>query len=120
VPNTLTTQAPGGGRAGIPGANRPVRSLWPKFEASFSRSLQRVRNADEFGSTSFAASRPSTPVILLSSRNDNDNDNDNDNENEMGKKKSKSTSLSWCWYCDREFEDDRVLLQHQKGMLFDC
>ncbi|KAH8913739.1 hypothetical protein BT69DRAFT_1310923 [Atractiella rhizophila] len=41
----------------------------------------------------------------------------------MGKKKgkkSKNLYASWCWYCDREFEDDKVLLQHQKAKHFRC
>ncbi|KAJ1665502.1 hypothetical protein EV178_003144 [Coemansia sp. RSA 1646] len=39
----------------------------------------------------------------------------------MGKKKSKKTELKpWCWYCDREFEDEKVLIQHQKARHFKC
>ncbi|GAA5946458.1 hypothetical protein JCM3765_000252 [Sporobolomyces pararoseus] len=41
----------------------------------------------------------------------------------MGKKKSKSqklAALAWCWYCDRTFEDQRVLLSHQKAKHFRC
>ncbi|GAA6009335.1 hypothetical protein JCM11491_004277 [Sporobolomyces phaffii] len=41
----------------------------------------------------------------------------------MGKKKSKAqklASLAWCWYCDRTFEDQRVLLSHQKAKHFRC
>ncbi|GAA5873806.1 hypothetical protein JCM8547_005951 [Rhodosporidiobolus lusitaniae] len=41
----------------------------------------------------------------------------------MAKKKSKSkkvASLAWCWYCDRTFEDQRVLLSHQKAKHFRC
>ncbi|KAH9832838.1 uncharacterized protein C8Q71DRAFT_713443 [Rhodofomes roseus] len=26
----------------------------------------------------------------------------------------------WCWYCEREFEDDKVLMQHQKAKHFKC
>ncbi|KAL7425141.1 hypothetical protein Q5752_000829 [Cryptotrichosporon argae] len=26
----------------------------------------------------------------------------------------------WCWYCEREFEDEKVLLQHQKSKHFKC
>lgn len=26
----------------------------------------------------------------------------------------------WCWYCDREFDDDKVLIQHQKARHFKC
>lgn len=28
--------------------------------------------------------------------------------------------LPWCWYCDREFEDDKILIQHQKAKHFKC
>ncbi|GAA5967090.1 hypothetical protein JCM11641_000438 [Rhodosporidiobolus odoratus] len=41
----------------------------------------------------------------------------------MAKKKSKSkkmAALAWCWYCDRTFEDQRVLLSHQKAKHFRC
>ncbi|GAA5884416.1 hypothetical protein JCM6882_005244 [Rhodosporidiobolus microsporus] len=41
----------------------------------------------------------------------------------MAKKKSKTkkiASLAWCWYCDRTFEDQRVLLSHQKAKHFRC
>ncbi|EPQ30599.1 uncharacterized protein PFL1_02123 [Pseudozyma flocculosa PF-1] len=39
----------------------------------------------------------------------------------MGKKKRKAPQLeAWCWYCDREFEDDKVLLQHQKAKHYRC
>ncbi|KAJ2762722.1 hypothetical protein H4S06_000503, partial [Coemansia sp. BCRC 34490] len=39
----------------------------------------------------------------------------------MGKKKSKKTELKpWCWYCEREFEDEKVLIQHQKAKHFKC
>ncbi|EJD36895.1 hypothetical protein AURDEDRAFT_116988 [Auricularia subglabra TFB-10046 SS5] len=36
------------------------------------------------------------------------------------KKKSKQTLLPWCWYCEREFEDEKVLMQHQKAKHFKC
>ncbi|TEB21911.1 hypothetical protein FA13DRAFT_1614628, partial [Coprinellus micaceus] len=26
----------------------------------------------------------------------------------------------WCWYCEREFEDEKVLMQHQKAKHFKC
>ncbi|KAI0988538.1 hypothetical protein GJ496_000466 [Pomphorhynchus laevis] len=26
----------------------------------------------------------------------------------------------WCWYCNREFEDEKILLQHQKAKHFKC
>lgn len=38
----------------------------------------------------------------------------------MTKKKKKSQPLSWCWYCDREFEDEKVLILHQKAKHFKC
>ncbi|GAA6054200.1 hypothetical protein JCM3770_001387, partial [Rhodotorula araucariae] len=41
----------------------------------------------------------------------------------MGKKKSKTkriADMAWCWYCDRTFEDQRVLLAHQKAKHFRC
>ncbi|KAF9038003.1 hypothetical protein BJ165DRAFT_416859 [Panaeolus papilionaceus] len=57
----------------------------------------------------------------------------------MGKKKNKQVSFlssrssyffpcpnrdqiirPWCWYCEREFEDEKVLMQHQKAKHFKC
>ncbi|KAL5532847.1 hypothetical protein ACEPAF_4621 [Sanghuangporus sanghuang] len=39
----------------------------------------------------------------------------------MGKKrKSKVIIRPWCWYCEREFEDEKVLMQHQKAKHFKC
>ncbi|WWD20294.1 hypothetical protein CI109_104770 [Kwoniella shandongensis] len=40
----------------------------------------------------------------------------------MGKKKRAQIFVlkPWCWYCEREFEDDKVLLQHQKSKHFKC
>ncbi|KAJ2671364.1 hypothetical protein GGI25_005521 [Coemansia spiralis] len=39
----------------------------------------------------------------------------------MGRKKSKKLELRpWCWYCEREFEDEKVLIQHQKAKHFKC
>ncbi|OWZ37869.1 hypothetical protein LQV05_005605 [Cryptococcus neoformans] len=40
----------------------------------------------------------------------------------MGKKKRSQVFVlkPWCWYCEREFEDDKVLLQHQKSKHFKC
>ncbi|KAJ2078138.1 hypothetical protein H4R24_004692 [Coemansia sp. RSA 988] len=39
----------------------------------------------------------------------------------MGKKKSKKSSFKpWCWYCEREFEDEKVLVNHQKAKHFKC
>lgn len=37
----------------------------------------------------------------------------------MGRKKKKQTK-PWCWYCNREFDDDKILLQHQKAKHFKC
>ena len=35
--------------------------------------------------------------------------------------KPKSSYLkSWCWYCDRDFDNDAVLIQHQKARHFKC
>jgi hypothetical protein len=36
------------------------------------------------------------------------------------KKAKKAAHASWCWYCDREFQDDKVLLSHQKSKHFRC
>ncbi|TKY87560.1 hypothetical protein EX895_003574 [Sporisorium graminicola] len=39
----------------------------------------------------------------------------------MTKKKRKAPQLeAWCWYCDRDFEDEKVLLQHQKSKHYRC
>ncbi|XP_052185029.1 protein SUPPRESSOR OF FRI 4-like isoform X3 [Diospyros lotus] len=38
----------------------------------------------------------------------------------MGKKKKRATSKVWCYYCDREFEDEKILVQHQKAKHFKC
>lgn len=37
----------------------------------------------------------------------------------MGRKKKKQ-SKPWCWYCNREFDDEKILLQHQKAKHFKC
>ncbi|KAF8206171.1 hypothetical protein K438DRAFT_1904943 [Mycena galopus ATCC 62051] len=37
-----------------------------------------------------------------------------------GKKKNKNVIRPWCWYCEREFEDEKVLMQHQKAKHFKC
>ncbi|CAM6093884.1 unnamed protein product [Calypogeia fissa] len=37
----------------------------------------------------------------------------------MGKKKKKSLKV-WCFYCEREFEDEKILIQHQKAKHFKC
>ncbi|KAJ1827164.1 hypothetical protein LPJ56_001809 [Coemansia sp. RSA 2599] len=39
----------------------------------------------------------------------------------MGRKKSRKIVFKpWCWYCEREFEDEKVLIQHQKAKHFKC
>ncbi|KAF9443426.1 hypothetical protein P691DRAFT_808961, partial [Macrolepiota fuliginosa MF-IS2] len=38
----------------------------------------------------------------------------------MAKKKNKQLLRPWCWYCEREFEDEKVLMQHQKAKHFKC
>ncbi|TFK20021.1 hypothetical protein FA15DRAFT_682714 [Coprinopsis marcescibilis] len=38
----------------------------------------------------------------------------------MAKKKNKPLIRPWCWYCEREFEDEKVLMQHQKAKHFKC
>ncbi|KAL8597438.1 hypothetical protein ACOMHN_050936 [Nucella lapillus] len=37
----------------------------------------------------------------------------------MGRKKKK-VSKPWCWYCNREFDDEKILIQHQKAKHFKC
>ncbi|KAJ7570513.1 hypothetical protein O6H91_01G123700 [Diphasiastrum complanatum] len=37
----------------------------------------------------------------------------------MGKKKRKTIKV-WCYYCEREFEDEKILVQHQKAKHFKC
>jgi ribosomal protein L34E len=36
----------------------------------------------------------------------------------MGRKRK--ASLPWCYYCGREFEDEKVLLLHQRAKHFRC
>ncbi|KAK4399557.1 protein SUPPRESSOR OF FRI 4 [Sesamum angolense] len=39
----------------------------------------------------------------------------------MGKKKKRgAVDKVWCYYCDREFEDEKILVQHQKAKHFKC
>lgn len=43
----------------------------------------------------------------------------------MGKKKKKITRASlklkvWCYYCDGEFADEKILVEHQKDNHFKC
>ncbi|KAF2076165.1 hypothetical protein CYY_002518 [Polysphondylium violaceum] len=37
----------------------------------------------------------------------------------MGKKRQ-SQEKPYCWYCDRKFEDETILIQHQKAKHFKC
>jgi hypothetical protein len=37
----------------------------------------------------------------------------------MGRKKKKAQK-PWCWYCNREFDDEKILVQHQKAKHFKC
>ncbi|XAR52395.1 hypothetical protein NMG60_11020465 [Bertholletia excelsa] len=38
----------------------------------------------------------------------------------MGKKKKRASTKVWCYYCDREFDDEKILVQHQKAKHFKC
>eukprot|EP01132_Coremiostelium_polycephalum_P007618 gene7618-9370_t len=38
----------------------------------------------------------------------------------MGKKKRSSQEKPYCWYCERTFEDEQILIQHQKAKHFKC
>lgn len=37
----------------------------------------------------------------------------------MGRKKKKPVK-PWCWYCNREFDDEKILVQHQRAKHFKC
>ena len=37
----------------------------------------------------------------------------------MGRKKKKPIK-PWCWYCNRIFDDEKILIQHQKAKHFKC
>tara|TARA_R110002050_G_scaffold225320_2_gene361232 strand:- start:447 stop:641 length:195 start_codon:yes stop_codon:yes gene_type:complete len=37
----------------------------------------------------------------------------------MGKKKKKKQK-PFCWYCERDFVDEKILIQHQKSKHFKC
>lgn len=37
----------------------------------------------------------------------------------MGRKKKKTTK-PWCWYCNRDFDEEKILIQHQKAKHFKC
>lgn len=32
----------------------------------------------------------------------------------MGKKRKTKQIRPWCWYCEKDFEDDKVLVTHQR------
>ena len=38
----------------------------------------------------------------------------------MGKKKNKRVVKPWCYYCDRSFDDEQILVKHQKAKHFKC
>ncbi|EAL62391.2 C2H2-type zinc finger-containing protein, partial [Dictyostelium discoideum AX4] len=38
----------------------------------------------------------------------------------MGKKKRSTQEKPYCWYCERVFEDEKILIQHQKAKHFKC
>ncbi|KAL8152071.1 hypothetical protein V2J09_021879 [Rumex salicifolius] len=38
----------------------------------------------------------------------------------MGKKKKRASDKVFCYYCDREFDDEKILVQHQKAKHFKC
>ncbi|KAG5461164.1 MAG: hypothetical protein BJ554DRAFT_6687 [Olpidium bornovanus] len=35
-------------------------------------------------------------------------------------KKKKRQARPWCWYCNRDFEDEKVLIQHQRAKHYKC
>ena len=37
----------------------------------------------------------------------------------MGRKKKKPIK-PWCWYCNREFDDDKILIHHQRAKHYKC
>ncbi|EPQ02489.1 Zinc finger protein 207 [Myotis brandtii] len=37
----------------------------------------------------------------------------------MGRKRKKQLK-PWCWYCNRDFDDEKILIQHQKAKHFKC
>lgn len=37
----------------------------------------------------------------------------------MGRKKKKAMK-PWCWYCNRDFDEEKILIQHQKAKHFKC
>ncbi|PJF18552.1 hypothetical protein PSACC_01630 [Paramicrosporidium saccamoebae] len=38
----------------------------------------------------------------------------------MTKKRKHVSHKPWCWYCDREFDDEKILITHQKAKHFKC
>ena len=38
----------------------------------------------------------------------------------VGRKKKKELCKPWCYYCDREFEEESILMQHQMAKHFKC
>ncbi|KAI8991671.1 hypothetical protein BDF20DRAFT_812126 [Mycotypha africana] len=38
----------------------------------------------------------------------------------MGKKRKSKPMRPWCWYCEKDFEDDKVLVTHQRAKHFKC
>ncbi|KAI7850744.1 hypothetical protein BDC45DRAFT_446627 [Circinella umbellata] len=38
----------------------------------------------------------------------------------MGKKRKNKPMRPWCWYCEKDFEDDKVLVIHQRAKHFRC
>ncbi|KAF9996761.1 hypothetical protein BGZ65_007661, partial [Modicella reniformis] len=38
----------------------------------------------------------------------------------MAKKNKKKPVRPWCWYCERDFEDEKVLISHQRAKHFKC
>ncbi|KAG0299174.1 hypothetical protein BGZ97_003837 [Linnemannia gamsii] len=38
----------------------------------------------------------------------------------MAKKNKKKVVRPWCWYCERDFEDEKILISHQRAKHFKC
>lgn len=38
----------------------------------------------------------------------------------MGRKKRKLADQLWCYYCDKEFEEEKILTMHQQSKHFKC
>ena len=58
-------------------------------------------------------------IISLDSRADERRRGDLTRNETMGRKK-KRAELPWCFYCDREFDDEKILQQHQRAKHFKC